>query len=57
LKLYPQRFNSLLGAARAARASGDGTSARTFYSELLDVAVGGSRQAALKEAREFAGIP
>ena len=31
MELYPRRFNSLLGAARAARALGDEAQARTFY--------------------------
>ncbi len=53
LKLYPRRFNSLLGAARAARALGDAYSARTIYQELLEVAEGGTRQAALKEGRNY----
>ncbi len=53
LELYPRRFNSLLGAARAARASGDGDQARTFYRELLEVADGGTREPALGEARTF----
>ncbi|MBI3853596.1 MAG: tetratricopeptide repeat protein [Verrucomicrobia bacterium] len=53
LELYPRRFNSLLGAARAARATGDDSSARTFYRELLGVAARGTRQFALDEAREF----
>lgn len=57
LELYPRRFNSLLGAARAARATGDEASARTFYRELLNVADAGGRQAPLKEAREFARSP
>ena len=50
LELYPGRFNSLLGAARAASALGDETTARTFYQQLLDVADGGTRQPALDEA-------
>lgn len=50
MALYPKRFNGLLGAARAARALGDATLARTFYQALLDVAGGGTRQPALKEA-------
>jgi tetratricopeptide (TPR) repeat protein len=54
LELYPRRFNSLLGAARAARASGESSVARTFYRELLDVAAGGMRRSALDEARAFA---
>jgi hypothetical protein len=53
LDLYPRRFNSLLGAARAARASGDEFLARTFYRELLDLADGGTRESALEEARRF----
>ncbi|HSL71213.1 MAG TPA: hypothetical protein VK864_13285, partial [Longimicrobiales bacterium] len=50
LELYPRRFNSLLGAARAARASGNAVVARTYYQQLLDVAGGGTR-AELAEAR------
>lgn len=53
LELYPRRFNSLLGAARAARASGDESSARAFYRELLEVSDGAAREQALKEARAF----
>lgn len=54
LDLYPNRFNSLLGAARAARASGDDAAARGFYRDLLDVAAEGPRDAVLDEARGFA---
>jgi len=53
MELYPKRFNDLLGAARAARALGDETLARTFYLELLQVADGGVRQPALKEAQNY----
>ncbi len=53
LEAYPRRFNSLLGAARAANASGDATMARAYYEELLKLAGGGTRQAALKEARDY----
>ena len=53
LELYPQRFNSLLGVARAARAVGDEDTARTFYRQLLGIANGGTRQFPLAEAREF----
>ena len=53
MELYPRRFNGLLGAARAARALGD-ESARIFYRELLEVAGGGTRQPALKEAQSYA---
>jgi tetratricopeptide (TPR) repeat protein len=53
LELYPRRFNSLLGAARALRASGDTAAARAHYRELLEVGRGGDRTAAIGEAREF----
>jgi len=53
LALYPKRFNSVLGVARSARASGNEPLARTFYKELLEIAVGGTRQAVLKEAERY----
>lgn len=54
VELYPKRFNGLLGAARAAHALGDESSARIFYQGLLEVADGGTRQPALKEAENYA---
>ena len=53
LVLYPRRFNSLLGLARAARASGSASVARTAYEELLIIAKGSTRRAELAEARAF----
>ncbi|MBZ5537549.1 MAG: hypothetical protein LAO31_16450 [Acidobacteriia bacterium] len=53
LDLYPRRLNSLLGAARAARASGDEFQAHAFYQGLLGVADSGTRRAPLEEARDF----
>lgn len=53
LELYPRRFNTLLGAARAARASSNPALARSFYEQLLAVAGGGTRVSALDEARSF----
>ena len=53
LGLYPRRFNSLLGAARAARALGDTAVARSMYRELLTVAGRGTRSDILPEARAF----
>lgn len=53
LKLYPRRFNSLLGAARSARALGNQTRARAFYRELFQVGGGGARRPALKEAQSY----
>ncbi len=57
IELYPRRFNGLLGAARAARAIGDKSLARTFYQELLEVADGGTRQPALEEAQNYVAQP
>lgn len=53
LKLYPRRFNSLLGAAQAARDTGDTTNARTYYSQLLEVAAPDSTRLPVKEARQY----
>lgn len=53
LELYPNRFNTVLGSARAARALGDEASARAFYHRLLQLAAGGTRQTALKEAQNY----
>lgn len=53
LKSYPRRFNSLLGAAEAARKTGDPTGARAFYMELLDVAAPDSPRLQVKEARQY----
>lgn len=53
LKLYPRRFNSLLGAAQAARSVGDTTNARAFYSQLLEVAAPDSARLPLREARQY----
>ena len=54
MERYPRRFNGLLGSARAARALGDESLARAFYQELLEVADGGTRQPALREAQHYA---
>ncbi|MEP7042616.1 MAG: hypothetical protein ABI843_06110 [Dokdonella sp.] len=53
LELYPRRFNSLLGAARAAQAAAETARAHTYYQQLLEVADGGARQPALTEARNY----
>jgi tetratricopeptide (TPR) repeat protein len=37
LRIWPQRYHSLLGAARAARELGDAEHATQYYEELLDV--------------------
>ena len=53
LELYPHRFNSLIGGARAARATGDEALARSFYTELLKTAEGSTRQAIITEAQRY----
>jgi hypothetical protein len=53
MESYPRRFNSLLGAARAARALGEPVLARGFYRELLGIAAGGGRIAVIAEAQNF----
>ncbi len=53
LELYPRRLNSLLGAARAARAADEASVAATYYAQVLEVASGGSRTAVIQEARAF----
>jgi tetratricopeptide (TPR) repeat protein len=51
LKIAPNRFNALYGAARAADASGDATTASGYFRKLTEVAVGDERPE-LKAARE-----
>lgn len=57
IESYPKRFNSLLGAARAARQLGDEPLARTFYQELLEVAGDGTRRPARQEAQDYVAQP
>jgi tetratricopeptide (TPR) repeat protein len=57
LKAYPERFNSLLGAARAALASGDRQRARSTLDHLLGMAKDGPRrQQAVAWGREALGM-
>lgn len=51
LASYPNRFNSLLGAARAAVAVGDVKGARSYYRQLTDVAAADSKRDGVEEAR------
>jgi tetratricopeptide (TPR) repeat protein len=53
LELNPLRFNSLLGAARASRATGSLQTARIFYRQLINVTSAESKREALQEARRF----
>jgi tetratricopeptide (TPR) repeat protein len=52
LAVWPGRFNSLLGAARAARASSDGSKATEYYERLVATAPDSDREE-LGEARSF----
>ena len=56
LATWPGRFNSLVGAARAARAAGLDDKAHDHYGALLSVSSGAeSSRPALAEARQFQG--
>lgn len=52
--VWPSRYNTLLGAARAADAAGDEAAAADWYGRLLEVAPEAER-ASIEEARERAG--
>ncbi|WP_404364008.1 hypothetical protein [Marinobacter sp.] len=51
-EIWPGRFNTLKGAARAAKAAGNKKAARQYYQVLLDNA-GDSKRPQVKEARAF----
>jgi tetratricopeptide (TPR) repeat protein len=53
LELYPARFNSLLGAARSARAIDSLQAATRFYRQLVDGTSPESKREGLQEARSF----
>ncbi len=53
LEINPLRFNSLLGAARAAAGTGNRQTAAMFYRQLLAVAATDSKRQSLQEARDF----
>ncbi len=53
LARYPNLFNSVLGAARAARGMGDSTQARKYYQQVVKLADGGGRSQIVAEARAF----
>ena len=53
LQLYPRRLNSVLGAARAARAAHEEDLAGTYYRQVLELAGEGSRAPVVREARGF----
>ena len=51
LKNAPNRFDGLLGAARAAQASGDTSGAQSFYAKLAEVCPRGADRPELAEAK------
>lgn len=53
LKNSPNRFDSLLGAARAAQASGDATAAQGFYAQLAAVCPAAADRPELAEAKTY----
>ena len=53
LKLSPNRFDGLLGAARSAQASGDATAAHTFYAQLTSVCAPAADRPELAEAKTY----
>jgi tetratricopeptide (TPR) repeat protein len=53
----PRRFNSYVGAARAAQAVGEPDVARRYYEQLLELAAEDSTRSELVEARDATGAP
>ncbi|MCU1317153.1 MAG: repeat protein [Candidatus Acidoferrum typicum] len=53
LKNSPNRFDGLLGAARAAQASGDTSEAQSFYAKLTQVCGPGADRPELAEAKTY----
>jgi uncharacterized protein HemY len=53
LKNAPNRFDGLLGAARAAQATGDTSGAQSFYAKLTEVCPSGADRPELAEAKTF----
>ena len=51
LKNAPNRFDALLGAGRAAQASGDPVRAQTFYAKLRQMSSAGADRSELAEAK------
>src|SRR5947209_15708670 len=56
MRVEPNRFRGLHGAARAADLSGDRTKARTYYSTLLSLGEkGDTERPELRQAKAFLG--
>lgn len=53
-KIWPGRYNTILGAARAAVAAGNKDASKAYYRQLLEVA-GDSQRSGVTEAAEYFG--
>jgi tetratricopeptide (TPR) repeat protein len=53
LKNSPNRFDSLYGAARSAKDSGDASGAQTFYAKLSEICPAGADRPELAEAKTY----
>jgi hypothetical protein len=53
LKNSPNRFDALLGAARAAQASGDASGAQSYYAKLAEISGPGADRPELAEAKTY----
>jgi hypothetical protein len=53
LKSRPNRFDGLLGAARAAQATGDASEAQSFYAKLAEISGPGADRPELAEAKTY----
>lgn len=52
-KVWPERYNTVLGAARAARQAGKHMEARHYYERLLDTTNGEAGRPGVREAQTF----
>ena len=52
MEVVPRRFNTYLGAARAANGAGEAGRARDYYEALLELASGQATRVELAEARD-----
>lgn len=57
LQMWPGRYNSLLGAARAASAAGDVEATREFYTQIVEVTACDSEREGVSEARAWLESP
>jgi hypothetical protein len=56
MRVEPNRFKGLLGAARAAEQAGDRTKARTYYSQLVILGEkADSERPEIRQAKTFLG--